>query len=124
MLSQNTVVKAKAALEKGYIGTAKVYEYVQQTSQSTHITSSAETLVLTDIPCRLSFSQAPKSSNADISEKTQLTKLFYDPAYTIKAGSKIVVTQNSITTAYMNSGEEIVYGTHKEVNLELFERWA
>jgi len=76
-------------------------------------------------PCRLSFETItetlPESSAA---KATQSVKLFIDPAVPIPAGSKLVVTQNGVTGEYTRSGEAAVYTGHKEVPLELFERWA
>lgn len=124
MLSQNQVVKVKVALERGYIGTMDVYEYAQTTDVTTHVTSASETKVLDQIPCRLSFNQSPVASSDDVASISQVIKLFFSPEYDIKAGSKVVVTQNGVTTDYKHSGVESIYDTHKEVVLDLFERWA
>ena len=124
MLSENQVVKVKAALAKGYDGTMDVYEYQQSTNTTTHVTSASEVKVLDDIPCRLSFSQSPQTTGGDVASISQTIKLFFAPDYSIKAGSKVVVTQNGVQAAYKHSGVEIVYDTHKEVVLDLFERWA
>lgn len=118
------MVKVKSALELLYIGTADVYEKTQSTDAETHRTGSTPTRVLTAIPCRLSFSQNPPTTAGDAAQVLQTVKLFFDPSYTIKAGSKIEVTQNGVTTAYKHSGVEAVYSTHKEIVLELFDRWA
>lgn len=114
----------KAALERGYIGTMDVYEYTQTTSTTTHRTSASETKVLQAIPCRLSHSQNGQTSGDAAASVTQTIRVFFDPAYSIKPGSKLVITQNGITGAYKHSGIEAVYDTHKEVNLDVFERWA
>lgn len=55
---------------------------------------------------------------------SQGTKLFTVPEIQIKPGSKIIVTQNGVTTVYSSSGVPAVYPTHQEVILELFEGWA
>lgn len=124
MLSQTQVVKVKAALERGYIGLMDVYEYRQATNPTTHVTSATETKVLEQIPCRLSFSQSPSTGDGDVASVSQTIKVFFDSVYNIKAGSKVVVTQNGTTTAYKHAGLEAIYDTHSEVVLELFERWA
>lgn len=55
---------------------------------------------------------------------SQGVKVFLSPNVSIKAGSKLTVTQNGVTTAYKSSGVPAVYPTHQEIILTLFERWA
>lgn len=124
MLSQNQVVKVQKALESLYDGVMNVVEYQQTTDSITHITSASEIEVQTAIPCRLSFTTSPQTEGSDVASISQVVKVFFSPDITIKAGSKIVITQNGITTNYVHSGVESVYDTHKEVVLDLFERWA
>jgi hypothetical protein len=50
--------------------------------------------------------------------------VFLDPAVPVPPGSKLVITQNGVTGEYVRSGEPAVYTFHKEVQLQLFERWA
>lgn len=123
MLSQNAVVKVRAALEKGYTGTFTVTERKKVTKPN-RTTGFSEVEVLVDQPCRLSFSSNPSASGGDIAEINQTVKLFYAPEITIKEGSKITVTQNGVTTEYKQSGTPAVYSTHKEILLELSEGWA
>lgn len=124
MLSPNQVVRTKAALERGYIGTMDVYAYTQTTSATTHRTSTTEVKVLEAVPCRLSHDQSPSASNEDAASVSQSIKVFYSPEIDVDAGSKLVITQNGVTKAYRHSGVETVYDTHKEVVLELLERWT
>jgi hypothetical protein len=123
MLPKNAVVKARKAIEKGYIGTFTVTEH-QKITKPNHTTGFEDADVLIDQPCRLSFSSSPSTSDGDAAEIKQTVKLFFAPEITVKEGSKITVTQNGITTAYKQSGTSAVYDTHKEILLELFERWA
>lgn len=123
MLSQTALVKVKNALAKLYTGTMDVYERTQGTG-SHHEVVYTETKVQNAIPCRLSFSSSPVTTGGDVAETVQTVKVFFAPSITISAGSKIVVTQNGVTTAYKHSGKETVYDSHKEVELDLFERWA
>lgn len=124
MLSQNQVVKVKAALEKGYIGTFTVIEHERITDPDTHITDFQDVVTVENQPCRLSFSSIPTTGSGDPVSVTQGVKLFFDPSITVKAGSKVIVTQNGVTTNYMRSGEPAIYDTHIEINLELFDGWA
>ena len=123
MLSKNAVVKVRKAIEKGYIGTFTVTEHKKVTKPN-HTTGFSDVDVLTDQPCRLSFSSSPSTSDGNVPEIKQTVKLLFAPEITVKEGSKITVTQNGVTTAYKQSGTAAVYSTHKEILLELFDRWA
>ena len=123
MLSKNAVVKARKAIEKGYIGTFTVTEHKKVTKPN-HTTGFSDVDVLMDQPCRLSFSSSPAAADGDIAEIGQTVKLFFAPEVTVKEGSKITVTQNGVTTAYKQSGTPAVYSTHTEILLELFRGWA
>lgn len=123
MLSQNAVVKARKAIEKGYIGKFTVTEH-QKIKKPNGSTGYEDTAVLLDQPCRLSFSSSPVTADGDVPAIAQTVKLFFAPEVTVKEGSKITVTQNGVTTEYKQSGTTAVYSTHKEVLLELFKGWA
>ena len=123
MLSQNAVVKARKALEKGYTGTFTVTEH-QKVIRPNKTTGYEDVVVLVDQPCRLSFSSSPSTNDGDVPVIAQTVKLFFAPEVTVKEGSKITVLQNGVTTEYKQSGTTAVYSTHKEVILELFKGWA
>ena len=123
ILSDNQIAKVRAALEKGYIGTCDVIERIQTTGTN-HAQVYTETVTQTAVPCRLSFGSSPATDVGDAASVTQTIKLFYPPDVTIKTGSKLLVTQNGVTTAYQHTGREAVYASHKEAELDLFERWA
>lgn len=117
--------KAKKAIEALYEGTCTVYTGQKSKDPDTGETVFTETAIITDAPCRLSFSSFPATnivSNAPV--LGQATKLFISPGVTVPPGSKLVVTQNGITHTYSNSGEPARYVTHQEINLELFKGWA
>ena len=123
MLSENQIAKVRAALEKGYIGTCDVIERVQTTGAN-HAQTYTETVTQKAVPCRLSFASSPATDAGNVAGVAQAIKLFYPPDVTIKTGSKLLVTQNGVTTAYQHTGREAVYASHKEAELDLFERWA
>ncbi|HDF5622307.1 TPA: hypothetical protein PC346_003842, partial [Clostridioides difficile] len=53
---------------------------------------------------------------------TQTIKLFISPNIEVKAGSKLIITnQNNVTKEYVRSGESAIYPNHQEVILELLE---
>lgn len=117
--------KAKKAIEALYEGLCTIYIQEKDKDEETGETVFTETAIITDEPCRLSFTSFPATniiSNAPV--LGQATKLFISPGVTVPPGSKLVVTQNGITTTYSNSGEPARYVTHQEIGLELFKGWA
>ena len=85
----------------------------------------SEVVVLQDQPCRLSFEKLQTAIQSESAATiTQSTKLFVSPDVTIKAGSKLTVTQDNATTDYTRSGVPSTYPTHQEITLELFKEYA
>lgn len=114
---------AKNAIESLYFGLCDIFEY--KDTKITSITKKQEIKAFEGIPCRLSYSADSKTADGTAADTTtQSIKLFLSPDIDIKAGSKIIVTQNGKTVAYKNSGEPAVYQTHQEIALELFKGWA
>lgn len=115
----------RKALEQTYDGLCNIYEYQKQKDEKTKLTKSGEIKTSEDVPCRLSFTNVAAAQNRDgISTISQTIKLFLAPEIKIKAGSKLVVTQNGVTTAYKQSGVPAVYASHQEILLELFDTYA
>lgn len=112
-------------IEATYLGTMTVMERKKGKEEKTKLTKAEAVVVLENQPCKLSFetlkAAVPTDSAATI---TQGTKLFVSPDVSIKAGSKITVTQDGVTTDYTSSGVPAVYPTHQEIILELFEEFA
>lgn len=125
MLSKNPMVKkARTAIESLYEGTFTVYVR-EKYKKDNGSTATREAELITDKPCRLSFSNISTTEpKTGASEIVQITKLFYAPELEIPDGSKIRVTQNGVTTDYQRSGEPAIYVTHKEIVLTIFDRWA
>ncbi len=124
MLSQAQMVKIRKAKELMYIGLCTVIEY-RKVKNANKSTGFKEVTTLENEPCKLSFkstSSATETQNAFV--LTQSISLILSPDVVIKAGSKVVVTQNGVTTVYKSSGEPAVYTTHQEIHLELFKGWA
>lgn len=120
-----TQVKVRKAIESLYTGICNVIVYDDVTDPETHLTEKGEVVVFENIPCKLSFERVNSSvSSETYSEKGQGVKLFVNPEMIVPPGSKIVVEQNNVVTAYKLSGEPAVYTSHQEIPLELFERWA
>ena len=125
MLSQISLVKARNAIESMYNAKCTVIEH-QKVKLADKSTKWDEVKVLEDIPCKLSFKSITATTQTDsgASSVVQVTKLIVSPDVVIKAGSKVVVTQNGVTTEYQSSGTPARYNTHQEIVLNLFERWA
>ena len=115
----------RQALESLYTGKCTIYEY-KKIKRANKSTGFEEVAVLTDQACRLSFKQSPNTSGSDdlSSGATQIIELFISPDLEINSGSKIVVTQNNVTTEYAHSGKSAKYVTHQAIVLKLFERWS
>lgn len=110
-------------------GKCTIYEFVDTTDPDTHQTIQTLKAVVTDEPCRLSFSQVMSQSTTTqivqgAAEQVQIIKLFLRPDITINAGSVIEVTQNGVTTKYKRSSVPAIYTQHQEVTLELYEERA
>ena len=114
---------ARKALESTYEGRAAVVEYLKIKDEY-GLTSCQEVTLLEDQPCKLSFETLTSNSGDPVATISQGVKLFLSPDVEIKAGSKIIVTQNGRTTEYSNSGVHAVYSTHQEIMLTLFENWG
>jgi len=116
---------AKKAIESTYDGVVTVEEFKKIKDESTKLTAGKAVIVLENQPCRLSFEGLQTANQSkSAASVTQSTKLFISPDVTIKAGSKMTVTQAGKTTVYTHSGIPAVYDTHQEIILELFEDWA
>lgn len=125
MLSEAKMVKARKAVESLYDGICTVTEH-QKVVKPNKSTSFSDVPVLTDEPCRLSYSTITdiNAREDESSSVVQVTKLFISPDVTIKTGSKISVTQHGQTTDYKSSGQPAIYQTHQEIILELFKGWS
>lgn len=115
---------ARKAIEMMYKGKCDVIERQKITDPITKKTAFVESPILMAQPCRLSFKSIPTTGDGNTASLTQETKLFISPDVTIPSGSKIIVTQDGVTTAYTNSSVPAIYETHQEITLKLFERWA
>lgn len=116
---------ARKAQESLYFGVMTVTEYQKARDEKSKLTTKREVVVLENQPCKLSFETLkPAGQTETATSVTQVIKLFLAPEIPVKAGSKITVTQDGMTTDYQYSGVPAVFPTHQEIILELFERWA
>ena len=116
---------ARKNIESTYEGVLTITEHQKVKDESTKITGYQDVIVLDDQPCRLSFEKIQTAIQSESAATiTQSTKLFVSPDVTIKAGSKLTVTQDNVTTDYTRSGVPSTYPTHQEITLELFKEYA
>lgn len=112
-------------LEVLWTGKCTVWEYQDVVDADTHQTTHQQTQLVTDEPCRVSFSsEAVTDPATGVAEMSQFTVLFIRPDLTIDPGSVIEVTQNGRTTKYRRSGKPAVYTNHQEIRLTLYEDYA
>jgi hypothetical protein len=116
---------ARNAQESLYFGKMTVREYQKGRNAKTKLTEETEVIVLEDIPCRLSFESVKAAEQTETTANvSQAVKLFLSPDISVKAGSKITVTQDEITRDYTYSGIPAVYPTHQEIMLDVFRGYA
>lgn len=115
----------RKAIESLYNGTCTIIEH-QKYQKENKSTGFKDVKVLENQPCRLSFKTVTeaKPNENTASNIVQSTKVFLAPEITVKPGSKLIITQNGVTTEYKNSGKPAHYETHQEIILELFEGWS
>lgn len=112
---------ARRAIESTYKGTCNVYEYGKYTDPETEETIVGLNPEPTheNIPCKLSKKTINSTTQTEVANTIQYSPvLFINPDIEIKAGSKIVVTQNGVTREFEQSGEPFIYETHQEIALQ------
>ena len=116
---------ARRAIEATYFGTLTVIELQKVKDERSKLIKDVEVVVLENQPCRLSFEKLQTAAQSESAAMiTQRVTLFVSPDVSIKAGSKLTVTQDNVTTDYTRSGVPAVYPTHQEITLELFREYA
>lgn len=131
MLPNDTMVTAaqraaRKAIERSYTGVCTILERMDVRDERTKITrKNAEVVVAEKQPCKLSFERLTAAAQTETAATiAQGATLFLAPEIAVKPGSKIIVEQNGVTTAYAASGVPAVYASHAEIPLVLFEGWA
>ena len=116
--------RARQAIESRYNGICTVYEYMSVKDEVTKLTEQKEVATLENQPCKLSYEKINATDTNGAAIQSMGTKLFISPEVEIKPGSKVVVTQNGVTTEFSNSGKPAIYTNHQEIMLKLFENYA
>lgn len=124
MLSQNTLVKARQAIEKLYNHSCSVVVKEEYTKPN-HSTGFKEVEIISDQPCRISFSSVSDTQETSSAAKViQTVKLFIAPEVKIPPGSKLIITHDGIESLFSKSGEPSTYPTHQEIMLDVWTTWA
>lgn len=124
MLSQNTLVKAREAIEKLYNHTCSVVVKEEYTKPN-HSTGFKEVEIISDQPCRISFSSVSDTQETSSAAKViQMVKLFIAPEIKIPPGSKLIINHDGIESLFSKSGEPATYPTHQEIMLDVWTTWA
>ncbi len=112
--------QARKAIESRYKGFCDILEKRKVKDEVTKATVLKDIAVLSNQPCRLSYSSSGTANQTDtVSNIEQTIKLFIAPEIKIVPGSKLRITQNGVTTDYISSGVPALYETHQEISLEL-----
>ena len=112
--------QARKAVESRYKRLCDILEKRKVKDEVTKATVLKDITVLSNQPCRLSYSSSGTANQTDtVSNIEQTIKLFIAPEIKIAPGSKLRITQNGVTTDYISSGVPALYETHQEVSLEL-----
>ncbi|MDO0133264.1 hypothetical protein KLN18_19670 [Clostridioides difficile] len=116
------VNRTRKAIEMMYRDKCTIVEYQPIKDPITKRTNNKEVVVLENQPCKLSYKNTTSATDGKVAKLTQTIKLFISPNIEIKAGSKLIITnQNNITKEYVRSGESAIYPNHQEIILELLE---
>jgi len=118
------VSQARAVLRRMWKDTCTIYGY-RPVLQANKSTIHEEITVITDEPCKLSFSRLSEVKQTDTAAAVvQVVKLFLDESLKIEAGSKIAVKRGGNKFVYACSGEAGIFEHHQEIVLIPWERWA
>lgn len=115
----------KSIIEQTYDDTCTVSIQENIKDPVTKITSKVSIMLLQEIPCKLVIeSSSPVIVSNEATKPVQNVRLLLDPEVEIPVGSKISVTNQGRTQEYKRSGKPILFATHQEVELELFQEWS
>lgn len=110
----------RAALESLYQGRCDIISQKEVFDPVTKQTSFEDVKVIAGQPCRLSYKTITMAQEGTGATRlVQVIKVFIAPEIEVKAGSRLVITQNGKTAEYKASGEPALYGSHQEIILEL-----
>lgn len=115
---------ARKHIEKLYVDTCNIYEYQKVIDPDDGSTNVEEVLVYENVPCKISHRGTGHTEDGLGDTLFLVTELIINPDIVVKAGSRIVLTRNGVSTTYKNSGEPARYLNHQQIKLELEEERA
>ena len=105
-----------------YDGVCTIIDYEKQQGITNN---TIEAIKAENVKCRLSYKNDSQVQQTDkTATEKQIIKLFLPPDIDVKQGCKIIVTQEGETNTFLCAGKPLVYGSHKEIVLELEKRYA
>lgn len=107
-----------------YEDTMDVIETVKTKDATTGINRSSDSTKYSGIPCRISFAESSSAADEDAPKLEQSIKVFCNPGYVIKAGSKLKVTRSGKAVLYKCSSKPAVYTSHQEITVKLIKEYA
>lgn len=124
MLSKNTLVRHRKAIEKLYDSICDVV-IAEEYQMPNGVTAFRDVVKYTKQPCRISQSNtSAANNNYVVSEYGKTVDLYIAPELDIPAGSKIIATFNDVVTEYKFAGAAARYATYQKIQLEFVGRWA
>lgn len=112
-------------IESMYEDKCTVYKQKDIWDEKTKVSKKKTVKVISEEPCRLSFSSLQAEQKADPASKpSQTVKLFISPDVDIRPGCKIEIRHKGRIYEYERSGLPAVYYSHQEIVLEPFGRWS
>ena len=119
------MVNVRPILETMWTDRATVSEYRKTVDPTTHESIPSVVDVVTDLPCRISFSSLVTAGiNNQVANVSQTIKMFTNPDVIINEGSIITVEREGRTEKYKRSGVPSWYNSHQEIPLEKYEEYA
>ena len=113
---------ARKHVEMLYLDRCDIIEHIDVVEDG--ITYKKEAVTASDVPCKLSHVRQMVTGD-EVAPSTSLTsKLMISPEIKIKAGSKIIVYRNGVSTYYECSSEPAIFHNHQEIWIELLEGYA
>lgn len=113
----------RKAIEYLYKGRCMIHTAKATFDETTKQTSFSDSFS-DEIPCRLSVRSFSPASDGKAAAVHQEIKLFLAPEVEIKAGARVIVTQNGKTDEYKAASAPAKYSNHQEINLRLVDDWA
>ena len=90
----------------------------------TKLTGFKESAIVSEEPCRLSYSALQTASGEHTTSAEMTAKLFISPDIDIPPGSRISIERHGRKLEFSRSGEPAVYTNHQEIELERFRGWT